>query len=369
MGKITLKFNDKEVQGETGMTVLEIARSNDIYIPTLCADPNLVPYGGCRLCLVEIEKMRGLQTACTTPARDGMIVHLDTPRAQKVRQEVLELIVSEHTSDCLLCPRDPHCPRFNACLRDDVVTPRCVICARNGDCDLQRVIDYIGLKEMRYRRKRREYEFDSSNAFFHRDPEKCILCARCVRVCDEVQGVGAIALLNRGRRAKVGTMLDLPMASSVCESCGQCVATCPVGALVERNYRGPSELEVKTICPYCGVGCSLLLQVKGGKVIGARGDPEGVVNRGSTCVKGRFGMDFVNHPERLTTPLVKKDGEFVKATWEEALDLVADRLGEVKGDEFAGLASAKCTNEENYLFGKFVRGVMGTNNIDHCART
>lgn len=368
MGKITLKFNDKEVQGESGMTVLEVARSGGLYIPTLCAEPDLKPYGGCRLCLVEIEKMRGLLTACTTPARDGMIVKLDTPYVQRIRRQVVELIVSDHPSDCLMCPRDPHCPRFNVCLRDDVVSPRCVVCPRNGTCELQQIVEFVGLKEMRYRLAHRETDLDTSNHFFYRDHDKCILCTRCVRVCEEVQGVAAIDLGYRGRHARIVTALDGPLAGSNCESCGQCMARCPVGAIVVKNYRGEPQREVKTVCPYCGVGCSLYLQIKDEKIIGVRGDRAGAANRGSLCVKGQFGHEFVNHADRLTTPLIKKNGEFVEADWHEAIELVATKLVENRG-KFAGLSSAKCTNEENYLFQKFARGVMGTNNVDHCART
>jgi predicted molibdopterin-dependent oxidoreductase YjgC len=368
LGKITVKFNDKEVEGDSSMTVLEVARAGAVYIPTLCADPDLKPYGGCRLCLVEIEKMRGLQTACTTPARDGMIVKLDTPYVQRIRKQVLELIVSDHPGDCLMCARDPHCPQFNVCLRDDVVSPRCVVCPRNGTCELQQVVEYVGLKEVRYRRTHREAELDTSNSFFYRDHDKCIYCARCVRVCEEVQGVAAIDLGNRGKHAKIVTALDAPLAESNCESCGQCMAKCPVGAIVIKNYRGEPQREVQTICPYCGVGCSLHLQVKDEKIIGSRGDRAGQANRGSLCVKGQFGQEFVSHPDRLTTPLVKKNGQLVEATWEDAIALVADRFVANRG-KFAALASAKCTNEENYLFQKFARGVMGTNNVDHCART
>lgn len=221
---------------------------------------------------------------------------------------------------------------------------------------------------MRYRRTHRETEMDTSNPFFYRDHDKCILCNRCVRVCEEVQGVAAIDLGYRGKYAKIVTALDGPLAGSNCESCGQCMAKCPVGAIVVKNYRGEPEREVKTVCPYCGVGCSLYLKIKGDKIIGVRGDREGPANRGSLCVKGQFGYEYVNHADRLTTPLIKKDGQFVEASWAEAIELVATKLITNKGS-FGALASAKCTNEENYLFQKFVRGVMGTNNVDHCART
>jgi predicted molibdopterin-dependent oxidoreductase YjgC len=196
---------------------------------------------------------------------------------------------------------------------------------------------------------------------------KCILCGRCVRACDEIRAVHAIDYVGRSAQAKIGTAMDRPIITSNCESCGQCVDTCPVGALVDRKWAGLPDQEIKTVCPYCGCGCGVVLKVKGGRLVGAEADREHPASKGSLCVKGRFGLDFVHHPERLTTPLIKREGKFVEASWDEALDLVAEKLAASAGS-FAALASAKCTNEENYLLQKFTRGVMGTNNIDHCAR-
>ncbi|MBC7261967.1 MAG: molybdopterin-dependent oxidoreductase, partial [Chloroflexi bacterium] len=213
-----------------------------------------------------------------------------------------------------------------------------------------------------------------SNPFFVRDLERCILCGKCVRTCDEIQNRQAIHYAYRGMATKIAAELDRDMLYSLCEFCGQCVSKCPVGALYtwdEFKYGLPTK-SVRTICSYCGVGCGLVLQTRGQLIIGALGDHENPVNGGRTCVKGRFGYSFVNHPDRLTTPLIKQDGKFIQASWDEALDFVADRLAEIKqrhgGDAIAVLSSAKCTNEENYLLQKFTRAVLGTNNIDHCAR-
>ena len=207
------------------------------------------------------------------------------------------------------------------------------------------------------------YPRDFSHPFVERDPNKCIVCGRCVRICQEVQGAGAISVNYR----VTSTGASESLLDTTCVSCGLCIESCPVGALVSKNSLEPDR-EVRTICPYCGVGCGLYLGVRGGEIVDVRGDFDNPSNNGNTCVKGRFGHDFVNHPDRLTTPLIRKNGEFAEASWDEALDMISERLAEHKGDQFAALSSARCTTEENYLFQKFVRGVMGTNNVDHCAR-
>ncbi|MDP2859640.1 MAG: formate dehydrogenase subunit alpha, partial [Bacillota bacterium] len=229
---------------------------------------------------------------------------------------------------------------------------------------------YVGIEEERLKRLRqptRTLPLDSSNPFFERDPNKCVLCGICVRTCDEIRGVGAIDFAFRGYATAITTFANKPLIESRCESCGECVVRCPVGALTPKNGQRPAR-EVKTICPYCGCGCGIYLGVRGGAIVSVRGDPDNPVNKGNLCVKGRFGHDFVNHPERLTSPLIKRDGKLVETTWEEALSLVASQLSDYGGQQFAAIASAKCTNEENYLIQKFTRAVMGTNNVDHCAR-
>ncbi len=342
MEKITLTINDQEVESTKGMTVLEAAEAAGIYIPTLCSDPDLKPYGACRLCVVEIERMRGLPTACTTPATDGMVVHTETPAANQVRCTAVKLLIADHPSDCLTCPQ-------------------------NQRCELQKVAAYLGITHQPFGKTTRVLPADTSNPFFDRDLNYCILCGKCVRVCDEILGVGAIALTFRGYSSKVATFGDGPIIDSNCVSCGECVVHCPVGALIPKGARQPTQ-EVQTTCPYCGVGCQIYLGVRDSQVINVRGKREGTVNKGSLCVKGRFGIpEFVHHPDRLTVPLIKRDGKFTEATWDKALDLVASKLGNYK-DQVAVISSAKCTNEENYVIQKFARAVLTTNNVDHCAR-
>ena len=340
---ITLTINGQEVRAEPGMTVLEAAQAADIYIPTLCADPDLEPHGGCRVCVVEIEKMRGLPTACTTLAEDGMVVRTETPAVNEVRTAVVELLIADHPVECLTCPQ-------------------------NQQCELQKVAAYLGITEQPFRRTTRQFPIDDSNPFFDLDRNRCILCARCVRACQEITGVGASDMAYRGYSMKVATFGDTPLMDSICKSCGECMVRCPVGAMMPKDTTRPVE-EVKTICPYCGVGCQMYLGVKDGKITGVRGDPEGPANQGRLCVKGRFGIaEFVNSPERLTTPLIRKDGELIEASWDEALSLVAEKFKKYHSDEVGLVSSAKATNEDNYVMQKFARAVLGTNNVDHCAR-
>ena len=367
MERVRLIIDGQEVVTGEGMTVLEAAQVAGIYIPTLCSAPDLKPYGACRLCVVEIEKMRGLPTACTTPATDGMIVHTNTSAVSEVRHTTIELLLADHPSECLVCDRKERCQPFDICLRNVAVTERCVICPKNGQCELQEIVDYLGITELPFRRTIRSLPIDTSNPFFDRDLNKCILCGKCVRVCDEVVGVDAIALTYRGYTSKVATFGDKPIIDSNCVSCGECVAHCPVAALMPKKAERPTE-EVATTCPYCGVGCGIYLGICNGQVVSVRGRRDGTVNNGLLCVKGRYGFDFVHHGGRLKSPLIKKDGGFAEASWDEALGLVCSKLGSYKSDEVAVISSAKCSNEENYIAQKFARSVLGTNNIDHCAR-
>jgi formate dehydrogenase alpha subunit len=343
MARIKMVINGIAIEASEETTVLKAALAAGIYIPNLCADPDLEPFGACRLCLVEIDGEDGLPTACTLPVAEGMVVHTDTERINATRRQIVQLLMSDHPSDCLLCPK-------------------------NQRCELQKVAAYLGVGEQPFRRLERTSVIDASNPFFVRDSSLCILCGKCVRVCAEVQGRRALEIQHEGRFSKIITVGgDKPIAESICESCGQCVARCPTGAIVPKNFEFPSKA-VKSICPYCGVGCGIVLEVRGDRLVGARGDAANPVNKGSLCVKGRFGLEFVNHDQRLTAPLIRRDGELKPATWDEALDLVADKLTRYRGKQIGVLASAKCTNEENYLIQKFARAVLGTPHIDHCAR-
>lgn len=365
---VSLTIDGLRVEVPEGTTVLEAALKAGIYIPSLCHYSDLEPYGGCRLCIVEITQTRGLPTACTTPAVDGMKVTTESPAIDAVRRASLELILSTHPCDCLECHRRKRCGPNDICLRHVAVTDRCVTCPANNNCELQTIVDYLDVHELSYPRDTAPRDVDTSNPFFNLDRNRCILCSRCVRACQEITGVGAIDMANRGYDMKVATFGDATLMDSICLSCGECMVRCPVGALIPKETVSPAK-EVKTVCPYCGVGCSMYLGVKYGKITGIRGDPEGPANQGRLCVKGRFGIaEFVNHQDRLTAPLIRKNGELVEASWEEALSLVASKLGKYRGEEVALITSARSTNEDNYVMQKLARAVLGTNNVDHCAR-
>jgi predicted molibdopterin-dependent oxidoreductase YjgC len=343
---VSLTVDGIPIEVHEGTTVLEAARQAGVHIPTLCHDDDLEPYGACRLCVVEIEKMRGLPTSCTTVATDGMVVHTETPAVEQSRRMTVELIMANHPNDCLAC-------------------------AQNQNCELQRVASYVGVDAAhfeRLRKRTRVVPLDDSNPAYIRDMNKCILCGRCVRACHEVTGIDAIDIAFRGNDATISTFGDLPVLLSRCETCGECVNRCPTGALVFRNSRQPTR-EVQTTCTYCAVGCQMYLGVRGNEIVRVRPDKEGPSNEGHLCVKGRFGVaGFVHSPERIKTPLIKKDGVFREATWDEALDLVASRFKAYTPEEIGVVSSARATNEDNYVMQKFGRAVLGTNNVDHCAR-
>ena len=343
--EISLVVDGTRIKAAPGDTVLKAALRQGIYIPHLCYHPELESQGGCRLCLVEIEG-RGLTVSCKVPVEEGMVVVTDNAEINKVRRIAAELLIADHDGDCLEC-------------------------FKNTDCKLQEVAAYIGIDEERLGRLRqvpRNFPVDDSNPFFIRDLNKCILCGICIRTCDEILGVGAIDFAFRGHDTKVSAMKDRPILESDCVSCGECVVRCPVGALIPRTTQRPAR-EVRSICCYCGCGCGIKLGIRGNTIVGVRGDEDSPASKGRLCVKGRFGIaGFVHHPERLTTPLIRRDGGLEEASWDEALDLVASRLKGYTPNEVAFIASAKCTNEENYVMQKFARAVLGTNSVDHCAR-
>ena len=347
--EITLSLNGSQVTGRPGTTVLELAQQKGIYIPTLCHDPHLTPAGACRVCLVENEATGALLASCVTPIAPAMLINTESPQAIEARRTVVELLLASHPDSC-------------------------IICDKGNRCQLRRIASDLGIGEVRFSPMRHYYPIEDANPFIERDLTKCILCGKCVRGCQELMEIGAIDYAYRGFDSIPATPLEVPLEQSPCEFCGLCVSLCPTGALSEkmRKYEGRETRRVRTICPFCGCGCSIYLELRDQKVIGVSADGGSPVNDICLCVKGRFGYDFINHPDRLTKPLVRRNGNLEEASWEEALDLVASRLRQIReesgADSIACLSSAKSTNEENYLMQKFARAVIGTNNVDHCAR-
>ncbi len=344
MNEVTITIDGMQIRAKEGITVLQAALANGLYIPNLCNHPDLDPAGLCRVCVVKMDDWK-ITISCKLPVKDGMIISTEDPEVQQIRKSSVELLVANHPMTCLTCEAD-------------------------SKCELQRVAHFVGVTPdglKRYRRTVRQIPMDTSNPFFDIDHSKCIMCGICVRTCDELQNINAIDYSQRGVTSLIATLGNKPIADSRCESCGECVVRCPVAALAPKKTQEPTR-EVKSICTYCGVGCGIRLGVRGDKIVRVEGDKESPVNKGSLCVKGRYGYDFINHPKRLKTPLVKKDGVFVEATWDEALELIESKFARSKGEKFAALSSARCTTEENYLVQKFTRTVMETNNIDHCAR-
>lgn len=347
---IQLTIDGRPVQGRPGATILETARLAGVTIPTLCYLADLTPEGACRICVVKVEGQRGLVASCEFPIAEGMVVYTHSAEVLEARRLVLELLLANHPQDCFSCQK-------------------------NQNCELQALGATLGLREVRFQGEKRRYDIDDTNPFILRDNSKCVLCGRCVRVCKELQCCHVLEWTGRGFGSKVTTAFDTPTDQSDCVFCGACVSACPVGALTEKPMydAGKPDKKVRTTCPFCGVGCNFDLNVKEDRVIGVTSNLTSVVNGRLMCVKGRFGTDYVHSPQRLTTPLIKRDGVFEEASWDEALELVAERLTGIKeahgADAIGVMSSARCTNEENYLLQKFTRAVIGTNNIDHCART
>jgi len=348
-----IRIDDKECSFQRGQTIYQVAREHGITIPVLCHHEQLKPAGACRVCVVEVVGARSLVVSCATPAEDGMIVFSDTERVRKARKLVVELLLSQGKHNCLTCEA-------------------------NGDCVLQDLAYSLGIERPRFTEPAQEKALEQANPMIVRDMNKCILCGLCVRACNELQVNQVLDYAYRGPRATVGPAFHQTYETSSCVFCGECVRVCPVGALYEQQGRFKGRAgdlhKTTTVCPYCGVGCTLELNVRNGRLIKITTAREsaGPPNYGSLCVKGRFGYDFLQHADRLTKPLVRRDGKLIAVDWEQACRMVADRLREViqrsGPDAVAGLASARCTNEENYLFQKFMRSVIGTNNVDHCAR-
>ena len=351
---IKLTINGQEIQVPKGTMVLDACQQAGADIPTLCYDPDLKLAGSCRMCVVEAKGRPNLMAACVSPAENGMVIETESPDVVESRKVILELLLARHKAEC-------H------------------VCEKTGSCKLQDYCYRYGVKDSRFAGQGPHFGMEDPNPFFKRDYDKCIMCTKCVRVCDEITGAQAINIKDRGHHAKIATVFDGKLADSSCVFCGQCIMVCPVGALTSKVSAGKGQpyqtKNVLTTCTYCGTGCTFALNVKDDHVVGVTSVRDSVfspVNKGALCVKGRFGWDFIESEERLTTPLIRENGELRPASWDEALDFAANKIKAIKEKDgpnaLALFSSARATNEENYLAQKLFRAAIGTNNVDHCAR-
>jgi len=369
--EVTITIDNQTVAVERGLTILQAAERNNIRIPTLCAHKDLTPFGGCRMCIVEVDKMRGLPTACTTPVEEGMVIRTNTAQVNAVRQEILQLILSEHTSSCLICDEKEECRLYATTIRKAGVTTGCRYCSNDNRCELQDVATQLGLKEIGYPIYYRHLPVEKEDPFFDRDYNICILCGRCVRMCQDIRTAGTLAFTRRGRQTTIGTAFHRSHLDAGCEFCGACVSVCPTGALAEKTnkWEGKPEREQLTTCPFCGIGCQMRLQAKGNMILGSLPAEDPLVNHGQLCVKGRFCVsELVNGPERLLKPQQRTGGSCATLTWQQAIDSAAARLSECQPDDFGLLISPDCCNEDLYVAQKFVRSVMRSHHIDTAAR-
>ncbi len=366
-----MEINHREVSFPEGVTVLRAAELNDVYIPSLCSHKDLSPFGGCRMCLVEIEGMRGYPLACSTIAEEGMKILTDTATIREMRKEILQLILSEHPASCLICDEKDGCRENQYTIRKVGVTTGCRYCPNDAQCELQDVVERIGITDIEYPIDYRGYEVEHDDPFFDRDYNICILCGRCVRMCQEVRGTSVLAFKFRGPKAQIGPAFGKSHVEAGCEFCGACVSVCPTGALADKvsKWDGePDGLEVST-CPFCGIGCQVELLHKDGRLSKVLPDPDPEVSDGQLCVRGRFCMpETTHHHERAKKPMLKRGKYFREVTWDEALDDVAAKLASIKPNDFLMVVSPDLTNEGLYTAQKFVRTCLGSNNIDSTAR-
>ena len=370
--QITITIDGVRVKAQPGQMVLEAAIAAGIYVPYLCYHPGMKPYAACRMCVVEVEGGRGYPAACTLPVQDGMVVTSDNDQVYQLRRSIMEMLISEHPHGCLTCHRVELCGPEDVCLRHVSVNDRCVTCPKNERCELKDTTRYLNMElESPLSYKYRDLPVETGDPFYDRDYNLCIVCGRCVRVCEEVRGDNAITFTERAGRALVGTSHGTSLLESGCEFCGACLDVCPVGALVESDNKWEKASRVeRTVCPHCPVGCQMNLEVNSfNKVVRAVPELNSPANRGQACFKGKFGLGFVSSKERLRKPMIRRDGVLQEATWDEALDYVAGALAGYKGSRFAILTAPDSTNEEHYVAQKFARAVMVTNNVDQTSNT
>jgi formate dehydrogenase (NADP+) alpha subunit len=346
---IVITLNGTPVSGRAGMSILELAQEVGVKIPTLCHDPGLKPVGACRICLVEEEKSGRLLASCVTPIAAGMVINTESPAVIDNRRVIVKLMLASHPESCILCDK-------------------------GNRCQLRSIAADLGIGSTNYYPMPHFTGTQEVNPFILRDLSKCILCGKCIRADQELVVVGALEYMHRGFDAAPATIFDGPLETSECTFCGTCVAMCPTGALSERGkpHLGTIGTGTASVCSYCGCGCNIVLETQAGRVVSVSPNPKNDLNGKTLCVKGRYGSDYIHHPDRLQRPMIRRDGALQEVGWDEALDFVAEGLKNSHNQHgpegMAFFGSSKCTNEENYLFQKMARAVFGTNNIDNGAR-
>jgi len=364
---ITALINGEPVKVPRGKTILDAAIQNSIFIPTLCHLENLKSYGGCRLCVVDIKGRKGYPTACTTPIEAGMEIKTKTPGIQKLRREILELTLSEHPYTCLVCKDKKECGEFMHSTRKAGTITGCNFCTSNGDCELQDLIDYLDLKDVRYPIAYRGIPPVKDNPFYDLDYNLCIHCGRCVRICNEERNSRVLAFIERGNSTIVGTAFAESQADAGCEFCGACVDVCPTGSISEKmgKWAGLPDKSTETTCTLCSLGCTMNVNTRQGRVINIGPKPGERMNPHQLCIRGKFLLgDITHHPSRITTPLIRRKDKWVEVSWDEAINYTASKLEKYRGNGFGMLGSNQDTIEENYSLQKFSYDIMKTENID-----
>jgi len=349
--KIKIILNGVKTFCDEGDTVFNAAKKAGVFIPTLCHDMRLEPYGACRMCSVEVKGMTRLLPACSTPVSEGMDIRTESRTVKRIRKRLVSLLLSNHPNDCMRCET-------------------------SGACKLQNLAYEYKVDGREYGGEKWNLPIRQANPFIVYEPNKCIVCGRCIRICNEIVMAGTIDFTGRGFHTVPDTAFRTARTLSNCEFCGQCVSTCPTGALTDKKARGKGRVHelkrVKTTCSYCGTGCSFYLNVRDDRVVRVSSDFFGPVNQGDLCVKGRYGYDFIHSRDRLKTPLVRKGDRFVRTSWDRAFSIIASNFEKIikryGPDSVGAFSSSRCTNEENFLLSKFVRTVFKTNNVDNCAR-
>ncbi|MFW6129409.1 MAG: molybdopterin-dependent oxidoreductase, partial [Candidatus Aminicenantaceae bacterium] len=360
-------IDGKKIEAKEKKTILEIAKENNINIPSLCHHKSLIPFSGCRLCLVSVKGKKGLLPSCSTYIEDGMEIKTNTPTINKIRRQILSLILSEHPNACLICDEKENCDEYKSTIRKAREVIGCVFCPNNGTCELQEVVESLNLKKVEFPSIYRGYEIENNDLFIERNYNLCILCGKCVRICHEVRGASAISFTHRGSQTIVGTVFDKPLLESGCQFCGACVDVCPTGALVERavKYRARPDNVVETICPLCGMGCQLELKLEGKKIYSSAPSEKGPVNLGQACVKGRFIIrDLDDESQRICKPLIRRKNKLEEVSWKEAIEFVSQKMKIYKGKETAMMVSSQMSCEGNYVFQKFAKEGLKTNQIN-----